>query len=155
MEIDTAVEVHSVALREHLEAQRRSFVADGPPSVAVRCNRIDRCLPWSWTITDAFVDAMAADFGTRSKPASLFTEVVGIIPVLEHTRSHVARWRRSTNLMRAARLFGLRAEVERDSIGGGRDHRSMQSRGAAGGGGLRGGQPVMIKMRPPIREIDA
>ena len=39
VEIDTAVEVHSVALREHLEVQRRSFVADGPPSVAVRRNR--------------------------------------------------------------------------------------------------------------------
>ena len=67
--------------------------------------------------TDAFVDAMAADFGTRSRAASLFTEVVGMIPVIEHTRSHVAEWMRPTKLMRGGRLFGLRAEVESTPLG--------------------------------------
>ena len=68
--------------------------------------------------TDAFVDAMAADFGTRSRAASLFTEVVGMIPVIEHTRSHVAEWMRpDQNSCAAARLFGLRAEVESTPLG--------------------------------------
>ncbi|PQM44705.1 Coniferyl aldehyde dehydrogenase [Mycobacterium talmoniae] len=67
--------------------------------------------------TDAFTEAMAEDFGTRSKAASLFTEVVGIIPVIEHTRAHVAQWMRSTALMRAARLAGLRAEVQPTPVG--------------------------------------
>jgi coniferyl-aldehyde dehydrogenase len=40
--------------------------------------------------TDAFVDAMAADFGTRSRAATLFTELIGMVSVIEHTRSHVA-----------------------------------------------------------------
>lgn len=100
-----------------LKSQRRAFVADGPPSVALRQNRIDRLLALVLDDTDAFVEAMAADFGTRSRAASLFTEVVGMIPVIEHTRSHLAEWMRPARIMRGARLFGLRAEVESAPLG--------------------------------------
>jgi hypothetical protein len=74
-----------------LDRQRRAFVADGPPSVAVRRDRIDRLMALLLDNTDAFVEAMAADYGTRSEAASLFTEVVGIISVVEHTRSDSTR----------------------------------------------------------------
>jgi coniferyl-aldehyde dehydrogenase len=47
----------------------------------------------------------------------LFTEVVGMIPVIEHTRSHVAEWMRPARIMRGGRLFGLRAEVESAPLG--------------------------------------
>lgn len=100
-----------------LDKQRQSFVADGPPGVAVRRNRIDRLLALVLENTDAFVDAMAADFGTRSRAASLATELVGMIPVIEHTRSHVRQWMRAGKLMRAARLAGLRAEVQPSPLG--------------------------------------
>ena len=73
------VEQHRAELRAILDRQRQAFVADGPPSVDVRRNRIDRLLALVLDNTDAFVDAMAADFGTRSRAASLFTEVVGMI----------------------------------------------------------------------------
>ncbi|MBO0865985.1 MAG: aldehyde dehydrogenase family protein, partial [Mycobacterium sp.] len=100
-----------------LDRQRQSFLADGPPGVAVRRNRIDRLMALLLDNTDEFIDAMAADYGTRSKAASLFTEVVGIISVVEHTRSHVAQWMRPTRLMRFARLCGLRAEVQPTPLG--------------------------------------
>lgn len=106
-----------VDVRALLEHQRRAFIAAGPPSVALRRNRIDRLLALVLENTDAFVDAMAADFGTRSRAASLFTEVVGIIPVIEHTRAHVPQWMKATKLMRAARVAGLRAEVEPAPLG--------------------------------------
>ena len=106
-----------VDARALLERQRRAFIAAGPPSVALRRNRIDRLLALVLENTDAFVDAMAADFGTRSRAASLFTEVVGIIPVIEHTRAHVPQWMKTTKLMRAARVAGLRAEVEPAPLG--------------------------------------
>lgn len=104
-------------LQAILERQRRAFVDGGPPDVATRRNRIDRLLALVLDNTDAFVDAMAADFGTRSRAATLFTEVVGMIPVIEHTRAHVAEWMSATKLMRAGRLFGLRAEVESAPLG--------------------------------------
>ncbi len=111
------VEQRPTELRAILERQRRAFIADGPPGVAVRRNRIDRLVALVLDNTDAFVEAMAADYGTRSKAASLFTEVVGMIPVIEHTRSHVAEWMRPNRIMPAARLFGLRAEVEPSPLG--------------------------------------
>ncbi len=105
------------ALGAMVERQRRAFFDDGPPSVAVRRNRIDRLMALVLDNTDAFVDAMAADFGTRSKAATLFTEVIGMVLVIEHTRSHVPQWARATKLMPAAPPFGLRAEVQPSPLG--------------------------------------
>ena len=104
-------------LQGTLDRQRRAFLAAGPPDPATRRNRIDRLLALVLDNTDAFVDAMAADFGTRSRAATLFTEVVGMIPVIEHTRAHLAQWMSATKLMRAARTVGLRAEVESVPLG--------------------------------------
>jgi coniferyl-aldehyde dehydrogenase len=60
---------------------------------------------------EASVKVMA-DYGTRSEAASLFTEVVGIISVVEHSRSHVEQWMRPTKLTCTAPLDSLRAEVQ-------------------------------------------
>jgi coniferyl-aldehyde dehydrogenase len=100
-----------------LARQRQAFVNDGPPDVAARRNRIDRLMALVLDNTDEFVDAMATDFGTRSKAATLFTEVIGMMSGIEHTRSHIPQWMRTTKLMRAARLFGLRAEVQPSPLG--------------------------------------
>lgn len=100
-----------------LERQRAAFLADGPPDAALRRNRIDRLLALVLDNTDEFVDAMARDFGTRPRAASLFTEIMGMISVIEHTRSHVGQWMRTRRLMRPARVFGLRAEVEPSPLG--------------------------------------
>lgn len=100
-----------------LERQRREFLADGAPSAAVRRHRIDRLLALVLDNADDFVEAMAADYGTRPKAGALFTEILGMISVIEHTRSHVAQWMRVTRLMRAGRLFGLRAEVDPSPLG--------------------------------------
>ncbi len=114
---DNTVEQRRAALGVILYRQRQAFMDEGPPSVGVRRNRIDRLMALVLDNTDAFVEAMATDFGTRSKAATLFTEVIGMISVIEHTRSHVAQWMRATKLMRAARLCGLRAEVQPSPLG--------------------------------------
>lgn len=100
-----------------LDRQRQSFLAEGPPTAAVRRNRIDRLMALLLDNSDAFIEAMAADYGTRSKAASLFTEIIGITSVVEHTRSHVGQWMRPAKLMPAARLCGLRAEVQPTPLG--------------------------------------
>ncbi|WP_438882018.1 aldehyde dehydrogenase family protein, partial [Bacillus cereus group sp. BC88] len=64
-----------------------------------------------------FVTATASDYGTRSRSAAFFAEILGMISVIEHTRSNLPRWMRSTRLMRAARLAGLRAEVVPSPVG--------------------------------------
>jgi coniferyl-aldehyde dehydrogenase len=47
----------------------------------------------------------------------LFTEILGMVSVIEHTRSHVPQWMRATKLMRTARLFRLKAEVQPSPLG--------------------------------------
>ena len=113
--VDGAMEVN--ALRAILERQRAAFLAEGPPTVAVRRNRIDRLLALVLDNADDFVDAMQADFGTRPATGTLFTEVLGMVSVIEHTRSQVPQWMRATKLMRAARLVGLKAEVQPSPLG--------------------------------------
>ncbi|WP_043985435.1 aldehyde dehydrogenase family protein [Mycolicibacterium llatzerense] len=98
-------------LRAILDRQRQAFLADGFPGVAVRRNRIDRLVALVLDNAEAFAEAMAADYGTRAKAGSLFTEVLGMMSVIEHTRSHVPQWMQSTKPIRAARMLGLRAEV--------------------------------------------
>jgi coniferyl-aldehyde dehydrogenase len=115
--VDRAVDDGVGTLRAILERQRQAFLADGPPSVAVRRNRIDRLLALVLDNADDFVGAIEADFDTRPTTGSLFTEVLGMISVIEHTRSHVPQWMRATRLMRAARLVGLRAEVQPSPLG--------------------------------------
>lgn len=100
-----------------LEGQRTAFTADGPPDAVLRRNRIDRLLALVLDNADEFVDAMSQDFGTRPRTGSLFTEIMGMISVIEHTRSHVPQWMRPNKLMRPARAFGLRAEVEPSPLG--------------------------------------
>ncbi|MGE2726037.1 aldehyde dehydrogenase family protein [Mycolicibacterium pulveris] len=117
MSSSTTTDRSAVAMRVALDRQRDAFHQDGPPSVAVRRNRIDRLLALVLDNADAFADAMAADYGTRPKAGSMFTEILGMISVIEHTRSHVRQWMRTTKLMRAARLFGLRAEVQPCPLG--------------------------------------
>jgi coniferyl-aldehyde dehydrogenase len=115
--VDCTVDGQRQAMRTALDRQRQAFLAEGPPSVAVRRNRIDRLLALVLENADAFVDAVAADFGTRPKTGSLFTEILGMISVIEHTRSNVPQWMRVTKLMRAARLVGLKAEVVPSPLG--------------------------------------
>ena len=115
--IDDAVGGEVDHLRAILERQRAAYTAEGPPDVAVRRNRIDRLLALVLDNADEFIDAMETDFGSRPKTGSLFTEVLGMISVIEHTRSHVPQWMRATKLMRAARLAGLKAVVRPSPLG--------------------------------------
>ena len=112
-----SVEHRGVDLHAALDRQRRAFVVDGPATVAVRRNRIDRLLALVLDNVDAFADAMAADFGTRSRTASQLTDMVGMVPVIEHTRSHVAKWMRPTRILASGRFFGVRAEIAPTPLG--------------------------------------
>lgn len=116
-QVDSPARQQRADLQAMLDRQRRSFVDEGPPTAAVRRNRIDRLMALLLDNSDAFIDAMAADYGTRSRAASLFTEIIGITSVVEHTRSHVAQWMRPAKLMPPARLCGLRAEVQPTPLG--------------------------------------
>ena len=142
--VDAAVQDGVDPLRVILERQRQAFTAEGPPSVAVRRNRIDRLLALVLDNADEFVDAMEADFGTRPKTGSLFTEVLGMISVIEHTRSHVPQMDACDQA--DARRAACRPEGRGPALAAGRrrNHRSLElsdlSRRVACSGGVCGRQ---------------
>ncbi|MQY24233.1 aldehyde dehydrogenase family protein [Nocardia macrotermitis] len=113
---DTLMANH-VAAQEVLELQRAEFLRDGPPSAAVRRHRIDRLLAMVLDNLDDYVDALATDFGTRSRTGILFAEIMGMLTTIEHTRSHVERWMRPRNPKPSARLYGIRAQVRPTPLG--------------------------------------
>ncbi|MFI5718683.1 aldehyde dehydrogenase family protein [Nocardia sp. NPDC051750] len=100
-----------------LEAQRQAFRNEGPPDAAVRRDRIDRLLAMVLDNTDAYLDALTTDFGTRSRTGSLFTEIMGMLTAIEYVRAHLGRWMRPRRPGRTARLYGIRAEVRPCPLG--------------------------------------
>ncbi|WP_433520444.1 aldehyde dehydrogenase family protein [Nocardia pseudovaccinii] len=100
-----------------LELQRQAYLREGPPSAAVRRHRIDRLLAMVLDNLDSYVDALARDFGTRSRTGILFAEIMGMLSIIEHTRSHTGKWMRPRNPKPTARLYGIRAQVQPTPLG--------------------------------------
>ncbi|WP_249358425.1 aldehyde dehydrogenase family protein [Nocardia cyriacigeorgica] len=100
-----------------LRRQRQSFFDDGPPSAAVRRDRIDRLLAMVLDNLDDYVEAMSADFGTRSRTGTLFAEITGMLTAIENTRSHTARWMRPQRASLLSRLYGIHTEVHPMPLG--------------------------------------
>jgi len=77
-----------------LEAQKRAHLRDGIPSAEVRIDRIDRAIGLLVDFQDEIEDALAEDFGHRSKDATRFTDVASSIGALKHSKKHLAKWMR-------------------------------------------------------------
>jgi len=99
-------------LRARLRHQQQAFLAEGPPSAAVRRHRIDRLVAMLFENCDALAEAMSVDYGSRSPTASVMTEIMGIGSTIEYTRKNLERWMRPRRPLRGYRLLGVKAEVE-------------------------------------------
>lgn len=109
---------HTVTeLRELFDHQRTAFLADGPPSAAVRRDRIDRLTLMLTENTGAIADAVGADFGSRPRSTSIVSEVLGIVPDLELTRARLAAWMKPRRVLPLAGALGLPMRVEPSPLG--------------------------------------
>jgi coniferyl-aldehyde dehydrogenase len=104
-------ELHAI-----LECQRRDFVDKGPPSFAVRRERLDRLILLLTANAQVLADAIHADFGNRPAEASLFTDIAGILPDLLMTRNRLRRWMRD-DTVRGSGLLGLPTVIEKRPLG--------------------------------------
>ena len=66
----------ATGLRAVLDEQRRAFLAAGPPSAAIRIDRIDRVIDLIVSNADALLDALVCDYGHRSRAQSMLSDVV-------------------------------------------------------------------------------
>lgn len=104
-------------LRDLYEAQRRSFLADGPPSLAVRRDRIDRLISLVTDNADAIVEAVGADFGSRPRTPSMVNDVIGYLPDLMLTRRRLKAWMKPRRVLPGTAAVGFPIKVESVPLG--------------------------------------
>lgn len=97
-----------------LALQKRVNAAKGPPSAALRRDRLTRCVSMLLTHQDDLVDAIQADFGARSRDMTLLTDIAAAIGPLKQARAELERWmapQKRKVTPAALGLLGAKAEV--------------------------------------------
>jgi len=97
-----------------LERQKAAHLRDGAPSAELRIERIDRCVGLLVDHRVEIEDALAADFGTRSREATAFTDVASSIGTLKYAKERLKAWMRPEKRKTTPGLlglFGAKAEV--------------------------------------------
>jgi coniferyl-aldehyde dehydrogenase len=112
-------ETGRAAMLDILERQRADYLREGEVSVATRINRLDRAIALLVDHQQRLVDAMAADFGHRSKHQSAFTDIAASIGPLKHAKKHVAQWMKpeKRKVDFPLNVLGAKARVEYQPLG--------------------------------------
>ena len=87
MSIETLQEMESV-----LKLQKKLHIEEGPASIELRKDRLNRCISMLKEYSDEIIEALQKDFGNRDPKASFFTEIVSTIGVLEHAIKNIDKW---------------------------------------------------------------
>ncbi len=107
-------------LQQALDAMRKSWLAEGEVTAAVRHDRIERAVSLLVDFKDRLVDAMCADFGHRSRTQSMFTDVAASIGPLRHAQKHLKQWMKAEKRKVGPfplNLLGAKARIEYQPLG--------------------------------------
>lgn len=110
---DTAVSAEQLAAA--LARMKRAHLDEGPPSLALRRDRLDRAIALLLDNREAIVAAVSADFGHRSREQTLLTDIAGSVASLKHCREHLAEWAQPEP--HPAPFPGCEARVEYQPLG--------------------------------------
>jgi len=94
-------------MQDILARQKAAQLRDGAPSAEVRIERIDRCISLLLDHRRGIEDALNADFGSRSREATAFADVVSSIGPLKHARQHLRQWMKTERRKPTPALLGL------------------------------------------------
>ena len=96
-----------------LAAQKAANLRDGIPGMEKRIDWLDRCIDLLLDYRVQIEDALAEDFGHRSKDTTRFTDVVSSIGALKHAKKHVGKWMRTEKrkVEFPLGLIGSKAEI--------------------------------------------
>jgi coniferyl-aldehyde dehydrogenase len=105
---------HVPAMTDILARQKAAHLRDGPPSAAVRIDRLDRCVKLLIDYEKQITAAINTDFGNRPAEVTGVTDIAGSIGPLKHAKAHLQGWmkpekRKTTPALLG--LFGAKAEV--------------------------------------------
>lgn len=90
--VQPAIEESKARMIALLELQKRANIAKGPPSAALRKDRLTRCISLLLTHADDFVTAIQADFGARSRDMTTLTDIAAAIGPLKQARAELEGW---------------------------------------------------------------
>ncbi len=97
----------SASMQALLARQKAAHLRDGPPSEAKRIERIDRAIALLVDHRKEIVEALNADFGSRSPEASAFTDIGSSIGPLKHAKANLRRWMKPEKRPLSPALLGL------------------------------------------------
>ena len=102
-----------------LDRQRKAFLTEGVVGAEIRIDRIDRAINILEKHGSRFGDAMAADFGHRSRDLSKQTDIDGSIEPLKYAKKHLRNWMtpEKRRVMFPLGLLGARARLEFQPLG--------------------------------------
>lgn len=97
-----------------LDKQKAAHIREGAPDAEQRIDRLNRAIGLLVDFQDDIEEALAKDFGHRSRDASRFTDVSSSISALKHARKHVAKWMRNEKRKPEAPfgLMGAKAHIQ-------------------------------------------
>ena len=87
MSTETLQEMESI-----LKLQKKLHIEEGPASIELRKDRLNRCIKMIKEYSDEIIDALQKDFGNRDPKSSFLTEIASTIGVLEHAIKNVDKW---------------------------------------------------------------
>jgi coniferyl-aldehyde dehydrogenase len=106
-------------MSDALLAQKKHFIEEGPPSLELRVDRLNRLKTLIMDNRYDFIEALNSDYGNRSKEASIMTDAYSIIPDLNTAIKNIKKWtkadKRSANFPFG--FFGARAYVNYEPLG--------------------------------------
>ncbi len=104
----------AAAMLALLHRQRAAFTAELPVTAAVRKDRLKRAIALVIAGKDRFAAALSEDFGHRSVPMSMMTDIVASVGPLKHALKHFEAWSKPEKraVMFPLGLLGARARVE-------------------------------------------
>ena len=106
-------------MNDVLNLQKKKFIKDGPPSINLRIDRLNRLTSMLVENRYAFTEALSSDFGSRSQNASLMTDVYTVLPEITNAIKNIKRWtkdeKRSSNMPFS--LFGAKSYIRYEPLG--------------------------------------
>ena len=79
-------------MKRVLELQKSKHIEEGPPSLELRKDRLDRCISMVNKYQSEIISALQNDFGNRDPVMSMATEVMSSVGPLEHAKKNLSKW---------------------------------------------------------------
>ncbi len=104
----------AAAMLDLLHRQRAAFTAELPVSVRARQDRLKRAIDLVIRGKDRLAAALSDDFGHRSVPMSMMTDIMASVGPLKHAAKHMAQWMKpeKRSVQFPLGLLGAKARVE-------------------------------------------